>query len=82
MLKNYNSVFFFQWDQDKDGYISREELKILLDNHEDISLSNQAMELITSSFDKDADDRLDFEEFIDMIHNPKFKTLFNTITTK
>lgn len=74
--------FRFQWDQNKDGYISIEELKSLVAENENITLSKRSLDILYARFDRDHNNQLDFNEFLEMINHPRFKQIFKRVTSK
>lgn len=81
-MKQIFTIFFFQWDQNKDGYISVNELEQLIAANENIKISKKSLRILYAKFDANHDNLLDFDEFLDMINNPKFKHIFKTTTKK
>lgn len=72
----------FQWDKNRDGFISIGELKVLIAVNEDINLTKESIDMLLSRFDCNNDELLDFDEFLTMINNPTFKQTFQNITQK
>lgn len=57
---------FRVFDRDGNGYVSREELKRIMSELGDEPLSPEELDAIMNNFDDDGDDRINYDEFIEM----------------
>lgn len=79
----YWRKIFDKYDHDKDGKISYNELKHIIDSREyDHDIPDTAVEKIMAISDRDNSGYLDFAEFIEMIHKPEFKALFGHMVAR
>ncbi|XP_063388637.1 rhomboid-related protein 2 isoform X3 [Cydia fagiglandana] len=68
---------FNKYDRDADGKISYAELKEIIESREyEHDLPDNVVEKIMVLADKDNSGHLDFNEFVEMMHNPDFKAVF------
>ena len=64
---------FDHWDKDQKGYISKEELKTVLQNRISSNISEDEVTKMMESVDNDGDGKVDFEEFLKAFSYMKFK---------
>lgn len=72
-----------KFDRDKDGYITYNELISMAEHREyaqDLPL--HCIRKIHKLYDCDRDQRLDFQEFLRLIHNRSFAIIFEEYLTK
>ncbi|XP_061722473.1 rhomboid-related protein 2 isoform X1 [Cydia pomonella] len=68
---------FNKYDRDADGKISYAELKEIIESREyEHDLPDNVVEKIMKLADRDNSGYLDFNEFVEMMHNPDFKAVF------
>ncbi|XP_073948022.1 rhomboid-4 isoform X2 [Choristoneura fumiferana] len=68
---------FNKYDNDNDGRISYVELKAIIESREYAhDLPDNVVDKIMSLADRDNSGYLDFNEFVEMMHNPDFKAVF------
>ncbi|XP_026313453.1 rhomboid-related protein 2 isoform X2 [Hyposmocoma kahamanoa] len=68
---------FNKYDRDNDGKISYVELKQIIDSREyDHDLPDNVVSKIMALADRDNSGYLDFDEFVEMMHNPDLKAVF------
>lgn len=72
----------FQIDTDGNGYISFRELKGFLDTQEHTKFPSKVVKYVYWKFDRNKDQKLDFDEFLEMVHDPDFKSSFEKVTER
>ncbi|XP_050299558.1 rhomboid-related protein 2 [Anthonomus grandis grandis] len=80
---NYFRGIFNKYDRDGDGFLTIRELNEMIESKEyekDIPL--HCVKKIHEMHDKNRDRRLNFEEFIEMIHNPELNSIFGHYITR
>lgn len=75
--------FLFQCDRDQDGFVSLEEFTAFIKSNEQVSPSAGPLTPIIVNnyerFDQNHDNKLDFEEFVNMITNDGFLKDFTNL---
>lgn len=67
----------FQYDRDKDGYINLGELRDMIESREyENDIPDFVAKKVHDLADTNRDGKLDFNEFVDMIHHPDLAPLF------
>lgn len=70
-------ILKFQYDEDHDGFINVQELDTMIKSHENQrEIPRHAARKIHKVADKNNDERIDFNEFIDMINHPDLRYYF------
>ncbi|KAG5900300.1 hypothetical protein JTB14_000826 [Gonioctena quinquepunctata] len=77
----YRSLFD-SCDSNGDGVICVNELKKFIETEERRDITDQMAEIIYLEFDKNKDQKLDFEEFLEMINSSKMRRSFRNISKK
>ncbi|KAJ8917334.1 hypothetical protein NQ315_002356 [Exocentrus adspersus] len=70
----YFKNVFEKHDSNNSGYIELKELQSMIRDNDEIS--KRLAEKILQLSDNDKDGRINYEEFVDMVHNEKFKDVF------
>ncbi|XP_059048187.1 rhomboid-related protein 2 isoform X2 [Achroia grisella] len=74
---SYWQRIFNKYDKDNDGKISYIELKAIIDSREyEDDLPPNVVQKIMNLADRDNSGYLDFNEFVEMMHNPDLKNIF------
>ncbi|KAJ8917355.1 hypothetical protein NQ315_002377 [Exocentrus adspersus] len=79
-LNRSNAYFrniFNKYDRDRDGFITVNELNDLVESKEyEQDIPSYVVKKIHEMHDRDGNQKLDFQEFYDMIHNPDLQYVF------
>ncbi|CAH1163125.1 unnamed protein product [Phaedon cochleariae] len=81
-LKDYYGSIFLCCDSNRDGIISINELKTFIEIHEEFELPDEVMRTIYEKYDKNMDEKLDLEEFVEMINSPTFSVTFQKFSNR
>ncbi|XP_018563916.1 rhomboid-related protein 3-like [Anoplophora glabripennis] len=81
-VTHYYRELFNKCDKNRDGYISFKELQKFAENHEEHKFPDKVIKAIHKNFDRNGDELLDFEEFLEMINNPKVTKIFKRIRSR
>ncbi|XP_076256523.1 rhomboid-related protein 2-like [Rhynchophorus ferrugineus] len=74
---DYFRSIFNKFDKDKDGFITVIELREIVESREyQQDIPDYCVKRIHEMHDTDQNKKLDFQEFLDMIHNPELNHIF------
>lgn len=80
---DYFKHIFNKFDRDRDGFITVSELNDMIESREyEQDIPIHCVKKIHDLHDKNNDRKLNFEEFIEMIHNPEFDSIFGHYLTR
>ncbi|CAG9861705.1 unnamed protein product [Phyllotreta striolata] len=78
VYRYFQSVFKLV-DTNKDGYISVRELKEFLDANEHANVPEKIVKVVYRKFDANKDQKLELDEFLDMLTDDDFKSAFGKV---
>ncbi|KAJ8958531.1 hypothetical protein NQ318_002326 [Aromia moschata] len=81
--REYLKHIFNKYDRDRDGFITVHELTELVESREyEHDIPSYMIKKIHELHDHNDDEKLDFNEFYDMIHNPDLQYMFGHYVTR
>ncbi|XP_060533123.1 rhomboid-related protein 3-like [Cylas formicarius] len=86
-VRVYCKSIFDKCDKDQDGFVSLEEFKEFVKSNEQAAAKNAEpltpmIVNVYQRFDHNHDDKIDFEEFLDMLTNPGFMREFSNLASR